>query len=336
MNDQGHTDRLELESAGSGQLQRSEISMPSLHRARLVTHSPVAGPDDRYCSKFLKVLGRWAMCATVSAAAVSSTAATAQAQVQLAETNNITGPSAPPQMAAQQHPLEPALDIAKQTKQYLDANLKDYSATVVKHERIDGTLGDPEYAFIKVRQEPFSVYMYFLAPKNLEGQECMYIANANNGNMFAHAPPGTLRGKFGTVSLAPNSAMAMKGQRYPITELGVANLVKRLIEVGTHDEQFGECDVQFFQGAKVNGRVCTMIQVTHPVPRRDFLFNVARIYLDDEMHLPIRYEAYEWPAKAGDPPVLLEEYTYMNLKINQGFTDADFDVHNPAYKFNMK
>jgi len=26
----------------------------------------------------------------------------------------------------------------------------------------------------------------------------------------------------------------------------------------------------------------------------------------------------------------------VNVKINQGLTDADFDVHNPQYGFNVK
>lgn len=288
-------------------------------------------------------LDNWERIGFFRAATILAVVASAAiASGQIAETASLlpqdaaTVQNAPPQVAAQEHPLEPALKMALQTKQVIDTTLKDYSATVVKHERIDGKLSDPEYALIKVRQQPFSVYMYFLSPKNLEGQECMYVEGANNGNMYAHAPPGTLRGRFGTVSLAPNSAMAMKDQRYPITEIGIANLTKRLIEVGEHDKQFGECDVKFYQGAKVNGRVCTMIQVTHPIARRNFLFNVARIYLDNQLQLPIRYEAYEWPEKAGDPPVLLEEYTYMNLQINQGFTDADFDVHNPNYHFNVK
>jgi hypothetical protein len=30
----------------------------------------------------------------------------------------------------------------------------------------------------------------------------------------------------------------------------------------------------------------------------------------------------------------MEEYTYMNVKVNNGFTDADFDPTNSAYKFN--
>jgi hypothetical protein len=29
----------------------------------------------------------------------------------------------------------------------------------------------------------------------------------------------------------------------------------------------------------------------------------------------------------------MEEYTYMNVKVNNGFTDADFDPANTAYKF---
>ncbi len=270
------------------------------------------------------------------ALAVLSSAVVAHAQLQVAETATTVMPQASEQAPAQEHPLIPALKMAYKVKASMEANLRDYTATVVKHERIDGKLGDPEYALIKVRQQPFSVYMCFIAPQDVKGQECMYIDGANGGKMWAHASPGTLRGKFGTVSLEPNSAMAMKGQRYPITELGVANLTKRLIEVGEHDKQYGECDVQFFQGAKVNGRVCTVIQVTHPNPRRNFLFNIARIYLDDELQVPVRYEAYDWPAQAGGDPVLLEEYTYMNLKVNQGLTDADFDVHNPQYNFNVK
>jgi hypothetical protein len=271
------------------------------------------------------------------------------AQAQMSENAAFTHPASVQQQVQQvqpqiqqvqpetkQHPLVPALEMAYKTKKNIDTNLKDYSAIVVKHERIDGVLGDEEKAFIKVREHPFSVYMGFISPNAVKGQECMYIAGANNNEMFAHAPPGTLRGKFGTVQISPTSAIAMKDQRYPITELGVANLTKRLIEVGEHDKQYGECEVNFFQGAKVNGRECTVIQVTHPVPRRSFIFHMARIYVDDQLDLPIRYEAYDWPDQSGGKPVLLEEYTYMNLKINQGLTDSDFDVHNPEYGFNAK
>ncbi len=71
----------------------------------------------------------------------------------------------------------------------------------------------------------------------------------------------------------------------------------------------------------------------HPVPRRNFLFHLARIFVDDELGVPVRYEAYDWPREPGGAPELIEEYTYLDLKLNNGFTEADFDVRNPNYAF---
>ena len=205
----------------------------------------------------------------------------------------------------------------------------------MKRERIDGKLGEHEYMFAKIRSQPFSVYLYFLGPDSVKGQEVIYVAGHNDGNMLAHAGSG-VRAMVGTVSLKPQSMLAMTGNRYPITEIGVENLAKRLVEVAEHDKQFGECDVNFYPNAKVNGRICTCVQVAHPVPRRNFRFHLARVFIDDELTIPIRYEAYDWPQEAGGQPVLLEEYTYMNVKTNNGFTDADFDPKNTAYKFGVK
>ncbi|MFM9194263.1 MAG: DUF1571 domain-containing protein [Planctomycetia bacterium] len=233
------------------------------------------------------------------------------------------------------HPLQPALDLAQQGLAKINANIRDYSCTIVKRERIDGKLGEHEYMFAKIKQQPFSVYLYFLGPDSVKGQEVIYVAGHNDGNMLAHAGSG-VRAMVGTVSLKPQSMLAMQGNRYPVTEIGVENLAKRLVEVAEHDKQFGECDVNFYPNAKVNGRVCTCVQVQHPVPRRNFRFHLARVFIDDELTIPIRYEAYDWPQEAVGQPVLLEEYTYMNVKINNGFTDADFDPKNTAYKFGAK
>ena len=230
-----------------------------------------------------------------------------------------------------EHPLMPALRWAQDGKQNID-RLQDYAATVVKRERINGELGEYQYMFVKVRQQPFSVYCYFLGPAAIKGREVIYIKGQNNGNMWAHST-GVQDKLVGTVSLPPTGMIAMYGQRYPITELGLGNLVSRLIEIGQTDTKYGECEVKFFRGAKINNRSCTCIQVVHPVPRRNFLFHMARIYVDDELNLPIRYEAHDWPEKPGGTPRLLEEYTYVDLKLNNGFSDADFDTRNPNYQF---
>jgi Protein of unknown function (DUF1571) len=229
-----------------------------------------------------------------------------------------------------EHPLVPALVMARSAEQTL-LKIHDYSATMVKRERIGGKLNDPEYMFVKVRHEPFSVYTYFLGPEKMKGQEAIFVAGRNKGNLLAHGVG--LRRAIGMVQLDPTGMIAMAGQRYPITELGVANLTKKLIEVAESDMRYGECDVQFFKDAKINKRSCTCIKVTHPVPRKEFKFNVATVFIDDELNFPVRYAAYEWPETPGSEPQLLEEYTYLDIKINQGFTDADFDDKNPNYRF---
>ncbi len=38
----------------------------------------------------------------------------------------------------------------------------------------------------------------------------------------------------------------------------------------------------------------------------------------------------------GDKPELLEAYTYLDLKINPGFTDMDFNPKNPDYGFEIE
>jgi hypothetical protein len=257
-------------------------------------------------------------------------------------TNQQVSPAADPRAVVQvageeaQHPLIPAIERAKAALANIDANIKDYSCTLVKRERVDGTLLEPEYLFTKVRHEPFSVYMYFVGPKGKEGQEALYVAGANEGKLIAHAGGGPLRRALPTVHLQPDGSLAMRDNRYPITEVGIRTLSRRLIEVAENDAKYGECTVNWYKNAKVAGRTCTCLQVVHPVRRTTFTFNVARVYIDDELNIPIRYEAYDWPSRAGGKPELIEEYTYTNLKLNQGFTDADFDESNATYGFKKK
>ena len=257
-----------------------------------------------------------------------------QRPVRMAERSEVTAPPLETSLRPgdpKEHPLMPALRWARQGLTQIE-KIQDYSATLVKRERLGNKLGDYQYMFIKVRHRPFSVYMYFLAPSDVKGQEVIYIDGANKGNMWAHGT-GIKQTMFGTVSLEPTGVVAMQGQRYPLTELGILNLTRRLVEVAEADTKYGECEVKFYKGAKINNRVCTCIQVMHPRPRRNFLFHLARIFVDDELNVPVRYEAYEWPKRRNGPPELIEEYTYLNLKINNGFTDADFDTKNPNYSF---
>ena len=225
-----------------------------------------------------------------------------------------------------EHPLAPGLALARQHLAEMDATIKDYSAMLIKQERINGTLHEQEAAYIKVRHNPFSVYMFFLKPN--KGQECLYLGgpNGTKGTLFARGAGWKKR--FGVMELDPEGSLAMKNQKYPIMKLGMRNLTTELIDVATNDMNFGECEVRNVQ-SKINGRAVTLLEVTHPTPRANFRFHKAQIFIDNQLHIPIRYASYMWPETPGEAPPLEEAYTYLNVKLNNGFTDADFDKDNP-------
>ncbi len=238
------------------------------------------------------------------------------------------------------HPLDPALSRAYDTLSHIRQNVVDYTAIMIRRERINGTLNDYEFLGVKVRNRkmengvikvPLSIYISFLKPSDLKGREAIYIENKNNGKLVVHE--GGFKGKFiPTVELDPNGMIAMRGQRYPITEAGVENLCVRLIEKGERDRKHAECLVNQTQ-VKLGERPGLLISVEHPERRPHFDFHKAEIFIDQELNVPTRYAAYYWPSSPGGQPEVIEEYTYQNVRLNIGLQDIDFDQSNPKYNF---
>ena len=229
----------------------------------------------------------------------------------------------------QLHPLEPILRWAQANLPRIEA-IKDYTCVLVKKERIQGRLKPYEYLYLKVRHRPFSVYVYTLAP--IKGREVIYVQGRNRGRLWAHEA-GPRRRIIGTLSLDPRGPRAMRGQKYPLTEVGILNLTRRLIEVGQEELRCQEIGVKTYTQARLNRRECIVLEFVHERPQPDHRFYKARVFVDRQWNLPVRYESYGPPSEPGQTPPLLEEYTYTNLRLNVGLTDADFDIRNPKYRF---
>lgn len=242
--------------------------------------------------------------------------------------------------AAQQHPLWPALEIAVESYKHIRKNVRDYSCGIVRQERVDGRLQAAEYMTAKVRHQrtiggkvaiPFGVYLNVQAPAKVKGREVLFVDGKNDGDMIVRN--GGKRFAFVTATIQPDSDRAMRGNRYPLTEFGFENLVKRLIEVVKEDIRLNvNTKVEFFENASLNGRSCTGIRVTHPDFDSRLRFHKATVFMDNELEVPVHYEAYGWSKQDGQEPPLLEKYTYRDIKLNVGYTDWDFDRSNPTYK----
>jgi len=243
------------------------------------------------------------------------------------------------------HSLDRALDLARSGLRDCRTQVVDYTAILVKRERIEGVLGQHEFATLKVRNrkfengklvQPLSVYLKFLKPSSVAGREVIYVENENEGNIVAHE--GGFKGKFlPTVSLAPDGMLAMRGQRYPVTEIGVENLIVKLIERGETSKRFSDVTCDFRTNAKVKDTECTVLEVKQPTRDPALEFYKAQVFIDNNLNLPIRYIAYDWPQSedSGDLEVL-EEYNYLNLKVNVGLTAQDFNPYNEDYNFYSK
>jgi hypothetical protein len=125
----------------------------------------------------------------------------------------------------------------------------------------------------------------------------------------------------------------MSESRHPITNMGLAGLVDGVIEQWEEETKYGEIEVKYYPNAKLRGMECKVIESSHPRPRRQFKFQMTRLYIDKATNLPVRVEQYGFPAAPGQKPPLIEEYTYWNIRTNVGLTDRDFDPENPSYGF---
>ena len=225
-----------------------------------------------------------------------------------------------------EHPLQPVIRTLEEVRNHMDQNVSDYSSTLVKQERIEGELGERQYILLKVLNQPFSVYMKFLQPHT--DREVLYVAGMNDGNLIA-LEGGWKRRIMSPVSLDPEGMIAMRGQKYPITNIGLRNLVSKIIERASAELKFAECEVTSNPEQQVEGRSATLIQVKHPTPRQEFHSHIARIFIDNESKIPLHYDSFSWPTSEGGRPLLEDSYTYTNLKLNNGFGARDFDKENP-------
>jgi len=133
--------------------------------------------------------------------------------------------------------------------------------------------------------------------------------------------------------LDPTGARAMEGCRHPITSAGIDHLIDTVLERWTAELKAGDTILAFNPRMRLGSRPCLLIEAVHPVKKPEYYTHKVRLFIDAELGIPVRYEAYDWPAKPGATAELIEEYVYDRVELNPGLTDADFDAANPLYAF---
>jgi hypothetical protein len=232
------------------------------------------------------------------------------------------------QSQSREHPLIPAIQLAESSLKILQ-QIPDYEATLIKQEMVNGRLISQRIA-MRLREEPFSVYMCYEEPN--AGREILYSQGQNGNQVLVHEASG-LTSLVGTIPLAIDSPQVMAENRHVITDAGLRRMLEKVLAQWRVESRFGEADVKFYPHAKMGNAECEVIEVSHPRPRKQFLYHMSRLFIEKQSRLPIRLENYGWPPQAGQTAPLEEEYTYLNIRTHVGLTAADFDSRNQKYSF---
>jgi hypothetical protein len=261
--------------------------------------------------------------------APSSSSSPAQETQEVPRVASAVGHPAPPVPGAAADPVAMARKAVADCQARF-RQVHDYTCTFQKRERIDGRLTAPHIMVMKARTQPNSIYFKFQTPN--KGREAIYVAGRNGGRILAH-DVGFGKLLAGTMRLDPKGTMAMEDNRHPVTEAGIGHMIDTIARHWEIELSTGESLVSIHHDVRVGDRTCTMIEAVHPKKKAEFLFHSVKLYIDHEHGLPIRFEAYDWPKHPGAAPELVEEYTYLNMRVNVGLRDMDFDPTNARYSF---
>ncbi len=228
---------------------------------------------------------------------------------------------------AVEHPLERPLRLVQHSLSRLES-VAGYECQFAKQE-IVGERVISQKLRMKLRHDPFSVYLYF--EEQNRGREVIYVQGKNDNNLLIHEA-GILK-LAGTLQRSPEHADVRAENRHPITELGLRKLVEAVIRQWTQESRYGETEVKYFRDASLGTTLCNVIESSHPTPRRQFPFQKTRVWIDQKTNLVVRLQQYAFPANPEAPAALVEDYSYLSIRINNQLADIDFDVRNPAYSY---
>ena len=214
------------------------------------------------------------------------------------------------------------------------ARVPDYTCTMYKQERIDGELREGNTMSLKLRHQPFSVYMKWLDGD--KGRQLIYVDGQNDGNLLVQL--GGVKGRLlGTLSIDPTGSQAMAESRYPITGAGLLHLARKVLEFRKQDLQRGtgvHCEMHDNQ--ELNGRPCYLFVTTYDSPEYSETYRKATLYIDKELSMPVCVRNYTWARDANpetiDDETLIEFYSYSDIAIEKQLADADFDRGNETYR----
>lgn len=204
------------------------------------------------------------------------------------------------------------------------AALDDYVAVFHQKQRFDDELSPLEKITLKFKK-PFSVYMNWLDGEN-QGREVIYIKGAYDGKMWVH------NGSFPdlTLCLEPETCKALSKGRHSVTEAGVGFIVDTIARdvARSKSRPLDKVSGWDYGERQVAGEPSRCMELITP-PRKDSGYYCHRAYICQSKRTGLLNKITVWDFRN----LVVEDFEFVDTKVNVGLTAKDFDPENPEYKF---
>lgn len=199
-----------------------------------------------------------------------------------------------------------------------DREVKGFTATLRKLERIDGRLQRSEVIDVAFRDNPFSVLMRWKEGAR-RASATLYVKGENRDQLLVR-PAGVLS-VAGIVARDPNGSDAKKGGRYRLTEFGIKIGMQRTLASWERAGNANALHVEYLGVKRIKeagGRPCWVLKRTrYAEPEDDGILELTT-YIDKDSWLQVG------TLLKGEEGKLIGEYYFYDLKINPDFQAGAF------------
>ena len=209
------------------------------------------------------------------------------------------------------------------------ASLPSYEVTFSKRERIGGEMMDQQVIDLKVRHEPFSLYMKWRVGD--KGRQLLYVDGQNDGRAVVKL--GGLKGRFlPAINIDPAGSRALAESRHPITNAGMLSMTEKIIDRRRMDLERGSgLNCRLIDNQTFGDRTCYCFVAQWDPAKRIGEYRKTVIMTDKTHSVPIAIRNYQWAEDTeGMSPEELDEFTLIE---DYSFCDVCFETKLAAESF---
>ena len=193
--------------------------------------------------------------------------------------------------------------------------IHDYTATLVKKERLQEKLGDAQVIHCRFRSAPFSVYLKWDRGAT-SADRLLYVPAQLGPNILAR-PKGLVGWFVKSVEVDPHCDKARKASLQTVDRFGWVNTMNRLIRKTALAVERNELSTLYLGPMSLNGQKTIAVEYRFP-EKTEYGYGRIRLHFYRQSLLPAAFLLWDWDERP------LAEYAFSDVRVNVGLDDDDF------------